>query len=111
MLKRITKREAFKLFTTTDRCIVLCPCKFHPGGPFSMGCTVAGKEYLEKADLYAPRPHTIVKDGELTNVVAPGVLWKGTREKTAWDLMYNNWVYYNVNNEAGRYACYYVEAA
>lgn len=29
--------------------------------------------------------------------------------EAAWDIMYNNWAYYNADNERGTYAHYYVE--
>ena len=89
MLIRITKAIARKLFAE-GKPISLCPCNMYPGGPWNMACLIGGKEWLEKAEGYKSHPD----------------LWKGTVEKTAWDLMYNNWAYYN---SECRYAHYYVE--
>ncbi len=94
MFIRITKAEARKLFAQGDKVIYLCPCKMRPGFPFNMALGVTGKEYLENAERN--------KEGS--------DLWKGTLEETAWDLMYNNWYFYNcLDNETGYYAHYYVE--
>lgn len=92
-LRRITKREAQAKFYTGVEGIILCPCKFRPDGPFSMGCRVFGREWLDKAEGYADSPD----------------LWKGTINSTAWSLMYNNWAYYDTSYETGYYAHYYVE--
>lgn len=96
-LKRITIHQAKKLFADGTSIIIVCPCKFHPAGPFSMGCRISGKEYLENAEWYSPEKG---KESDL---------WKGTLEKTAWDLMYNNWAFYNTSFETGYYAHYYIE--
>lgn len=90
-MKKITKAVAKKLFNEGFN-IVLCPNKMMPGLPFSMGCLVSSKEYLENAKRYE-------NDKKL---------WKGTVEKTAWNLMYNNWSYYNTGYEVGYYAHYYL---
>lgn len=96
MLRRITKREAFKLFTTTDTLVYFCPCKMWPEGPWSSACPISGKEYLEDARAY-----------EQYDQQSP--CWKGTVEQTAWDLAYNNWAFYNTCHEMGYYAHYYVQ--
>lgn len=97
MLKRISKRHAKKLFADGVSCIVICPCKMIPDGPWSMGCRISGKEYLGNAEFYKPQEGRIVS-----------VLWKGTLEETAWQLMYNNWAFYNTSWETGYYAHYYI---
>lgn len=89
---RITKRQAQARFNQ-GKPIILCPCKFYPGGPFSMGWTCYPKEYLEKAEWYRN----------------DGTLWKGSIELTAWDLMFNNWAFYNASYETGYYPHYYIE--
>jgi hypothetical protein len=94
MLKRITIQAAKKLFCEGNKFIYVCPHKFRPEGPFSMAAIVCGKEYLEKAEGYRDHP----------------TLWKGTVEKTAWALMYDNWEWCNASWEAGYYPHYYVEA-
>lgn len=91
--KRISKSAAKKLFNE-GKGVYLCPCKMMPGTPFNMAALIYGKEYLEKAEMYRNSPD----------------LWKGTLEATAWDLMYNNWSFYNTSYETGYYAAYYVEA-
>ncbi len=91
-MRRISKAQARKLFAA-DRPIYLCPHKMRPDGPFSCACLILGKSYLENAEMYRNDPQ----------------LWKGTLEKTAWDLMYNNWCFYNATYETGYYAAYYVE--
>lgn len=93
--RRISKAEAVKLFLKGDHPIFLCPCKFRPEGPFSMAAMIAGREYLEKAKGYEKH-----KDSPV---------WKGTVEKTAWELMYDNWKFYNATYETGYYAHYYVQ--
>lgn len=97
MLKRISKRHAKKLFADGTSCIIVCPCKMKPEGPFSPGCLLSGKDYLENAEWYSP------EKGRESGI------WKGTLEETAWHLMYNNWLYYNSSWETGYYAHYYVE--
>jgi hypothetical protein len=96
---RISKREAQKRFNAGTMPVYLCPCKLRPGFPWNVACLIFGKEYLEDAERYAPRPDGT--DGS--------ILWKGTLEKTAWDLLYNNWAYYNATYETGYYAHYYVQ--
>lgn len=91
-MKRITKAEARKLFAQ-GKPVTLCPCKLYPGGPWSIGCRVFGKEWIERADR-------LYRESDL---------WKGTAEATGWDLMYNEWKYYNASYETGYYAHYYVE--
>lgn len=93
MLKRITKREAFRLFVARKP-FLMCPCKMRPEGPFSMAWTCHSGEYLERAEMY--REHA--------------TLWKGDEARTAWALAYNNWAFYNATYETGYYAHYYVES-
>lgn len=87
MLQRISKRQAKKLFADGHSCIVVCPCKMRPEGPFSPACTISGKEYLG---------------------YAAGSDYSYNLE-SAWKLMYNNWAFYNTSWETGYYAHYYVE--
>jgi len=89
---RISKARAKKLFAT-DKPVFLCPVKMYPDGPFSGSCLILGKEYLEQAERYRNHPD----------------LWKGTIEETAWDLMYNNWIFYNASYDTGYYPAYYIE--
>lgn len=96
--KRITKKEAQTLFAQ-GKPVYLNPCKFMPSTPFNQACLILGKEYLDKAAEYGPK-------GTFPNEK----LWKGTVEQTAWDLMYNNWAFYNATYETGYYAHYYVES-
>lgn len=98
--RRITKREARRRFAK-GLPFALCPCKMMPGGPWAIHSTVYPDdiaEYKEKATWYAP-------DG-----ISPSdTLWEGTVDATAWDLLYNNWAFYNTSWETGYYAAYYVE--
>lgn len=94
MFKRISKREAKKLFSEGNKVIYLCPCKMYPSNPWNMACAISGKEYLERAEMY--RNHE--------------TLWKGTKEETAWQLMYNDWAFYNTSYETGYYAHYYEQS-
>lgn len=93
-MKRITKAQAKRLFAA-GKPVIFCPCKMHPGRPWSMGATIHPKEHLERAEQYA--------DGHSPQ------LWKGTLVETAWALAYNAWAFYNCTWETGRYAHYYVE--
>jgi hypothetical protein len=93
-MTRISKSQAFKLFCE-GKPFIVCPCKCHPYAPWNMGYPCRnGLEHIEDAKRY--------KEGD--------PLWKGTLEKTAWALMYNNWAFYNTNYEVGYYAHYYVES-
>lgn len=92
-MKRITKRQAKKLFSE-GKMIVLCPCKIWPEGPFSMACRISGTEYIREAHMSVNHPD----------------LYKGSIEETAWCLMYNNWQFYNSSYEMGYYPHYYVDA-
>lgn len=92
-MRRITKRQARKRFAAGE-VIILCPNKMRPEGPFSMASIILPKEWLEAAERY---------DGHPT-------LWKGTVPKTAWDMMYKQWAYYNANNECGYYPHYYEDS-
>jgi hypothetical protein len=89
-LRRITKREAKRLFAE-DRIIILCPCKFRPDGPFSLGCPIAPPYWLDRAAWLAkddPRPLV----------------------EKAWDMMYRHWEWANsLSHETGYYAHFYVE--
>jgi hypothetical protein len=89
---KITKAAAKKRFAANQP-VYLCPCKMRPGGPFNSACLIFGKEYLEQAEGYRNND----------------ILWKGNLEATAWNLMYNNWAFYNTSYETGYYAAYYIE--
>jgi hypothetical protein len=92
-MQRITKRDAFKRFTT-GKPFYMCPCKLHPFPPFSPASLILnGQEWMERAERYRDHPE----------------LWKGTIEQTAWDLLYNAWAFSNANYECGYYAHYYIE--
>jgi hypothetical protein len=97
--KRITKAQARKLFNE-GKPLTLCPCKVLPGGEWPQQSNISEKgiaELKEKAAWYSP-------DG-----ISPStILWKGDINKTAWDLMYNEWAFYNTNSEQGQYAHYYI---
>lgn len=90
--KRISKAAARKLFNE-GKGVYLCPHKMRPDTPFSEAILVFSKEWLDRAEMYRDNPK----------------LWCGTLEKTAWNLMYNNWSFYNSSYETGYYAAYYVE--
>ena len=92
-MRRITKREAKKLFSA-GKIVMFCPCKMRPSGPFSMAASIHPVEWLEKAELYN-------YDGS--------TLWKGNVQETAWSLAYNSWSYYNASYETGYYPHYYVD--
>ncbi|WP_448957787.1 hypothetical protein, partial [Klebsiella michiganensis] len=53
-----------------------CPVKLWPGSPFNPAALVlSGREWIERADWHKDNPK----------------LWKGTAEKTGWELFLNNW--------------------
>jgi len=92
---RISKQKARKLFAEGTTPLYICPVKLRPGLPFNSASLIFGKEYLEKAEGYRDHP-----------------LCSGTLEKTAWDLMYRQYEFYNLSsctNEIGRYAAYYIQ--
>lgn len=92
-MQRITKSQAQKLFWAGHP-ILLCPCKLHPGRPFSPAALITSAEWMERAARYRDNP----------------TLWAGTLELTAWKIMHNNWEWANsLNKETGTYASYYVE--
>jgi hypothetical protein len=110
--KQITKREARKRFYTGTQPIYLCPCNMSPSSPWGVACLIFGKEYLERAKEYVPKPEGHWDSKTCTQVLAPSPVWSGNVEKTAWDLMYNNWAFYNANDkETGYYAHYYIQVA
>jgi hypothetical protein len=76
-MTRITKREAQKRFNEGEL-VVLCPRKMRPEGPFSMGVSVAKKDYENN--------------------------WGAD----PWERMYNNWSFYNSSYETGYYPHYYL---
>lgn len=90
MLTRITKAEARKRFAA-NQALYVCPVKLHPFPPLSSAALVFGANY---------------EPCEVDNS------WKGEEPYTisAWDVMYNNWAYYNASWEAGYYASYWVES-
>ena len=95
--KRISKQTAFRRFKA-GQYFDICPCNMMPGFPWAVQCRVFPEEHIEHAKLYAP-----------DSSCSSPTLWKGTLEQTAWDLMYNNWAFYNTNHEMGYYAHYYIE--
>jgi hypothetical protein len=92
-MRRISKSEAKRMFTTTDKAVYFCPCKMHPYRPWNQAVPLFGKEYLERAAGYRDNPE----------------LWEGSVEETAWSLAYNNWAFYNTSHETGYYAHYYID--
>lgn len=102
---RISKAAAKKRFFTGQP-IYIIGHKLRPGRPFSMGCTIDNKAWMEQADRYDPQKQPA---GSIYSPTCVSSLWKGSREETAWCLMYNNWAYYNANHECGMYAAYYIE--
>lgn len=106
MFKRITKRQAKQLFAD-GKLIYLCPAKLRPGFPFNNACPVTMTDDLKHSALRY-RDYAINQD--IDNYSKQYAhLWKGDIVSTAWDLMYNNWSYYNTSYETGYYAHYYVE--
>jgi hypothetical protein len=99
-LKRISKREARKHFAE-GKGFILCPCNMMPGQSFDMGYYLSPEaiaEHKEQADdLYAPKGDR-----------PAGSLWLGNINDTAWELMYDNWAFYNTSNECGYYAHFYI---
>ena len=92
-MQRITKQKAQKLFAE-GKPIILCPNKLRAGGPWHPECTVTLEHYLPMVQYYQETNST---------------LWKGTPAATAWELMYNNWNFYNTGNGMGDYAHYYIK--
>ena len=95
-MKRITKQAAYKLFAA-GKPIILCPCKMRPVSYWYVAPTMEPYHWLENAEYYNPE----------TSYGGANAVWKGSLEKTAWDLAYNAWANYNTNNEMGYYAHYY----
>lgn len=93
MFRQISIVKAKKLFNDGKSFIYLCPCKFRPNSVFNTAVLVSGAEWLDRASMYKDNPE----------------LWKGSIELTAWELMLNNWKYYNASNESGYYPHYYVQ--
>ncbi len=80
MYKQITKHQAFRLWCE-GKTIYLNPCK--------MGINMWNTECPVKHNEY------YLNDLELN--------------KKAWDIMYNEWAFYNTNYEMGYYAHYYIK--
>jgi len=78
---RITKREAKSLFYA-GKSIALVACKMRVGKPWYPECHISSQRYLDEV----------------------------REDDNAWDLMYNNWAYYNTSNEQGYYAHYYKDS-
>lgn len=100
MFKSITKAAAIKRFNE-GQSIVLCPSRLLPGGEWNPQFTLGPAsitEWKEKAANYGP----------------DSTLWKGDVNKTAWELFYNNWAYYNTDEGKpggmGKTAKYYIES-
>lgn len=106
--QRITKAAARKLFAAGET-VYLCPCKFYPGGMWSVECPVTmTSDLIEDAKRFEDhynRRHESAYSAQYAD------LWKGSIAATAWDLMYNNWRYYNTSYEQGYYAHYYRRAS
>lgn len=92
--KKITCATAKKLFKE-GKPFYACPRKLNPSSPWNVAVLIlSGKEWREKAERYKDDPK----------------MWKGSVDKTAWELFMNNWKYYNSSYEVGYYPAYYVEA-
>lgn len=103
--KRITKKQAFKRFTE-HKTIYLVPCKFYPGGVWNVECLITLTDDLIDS---AKRYEQYFKEQDTSFYAKQYAhLWSGSIEKTAWNLMYNNWSYYNTSYEQGYYAHYYI---
>lgn len=104
--QRISKATAKKLFAAGET-VYLCPCKMYPGGMWHPECPVSlTPDLVEDAKRYEHH-HSHRHESAYSAQYAD--LWKGSIEETAWDLMYNNWRYYNTGYELGYYAHYYVK--
>jgi hypothetical protein len=80
---RISKHVAYIRFTW-DKSIILCPVKLSPGSPFTPHIE------LHKQSFDQWREH-------------------GGDDKTSFDMMINNFCYYNCQfNETGYYSAFYV---
>jgi len=107
MFKRITKKHAKKLFSE-GKPIYLCPSKMNPNAYlFSPACLVFFTDDLKQSALRYKSYAEDTSDSYYPKQYAH--LWLGSIEETAWDLMYNNWSYYNTSYETGYYAHYYIE--
>ena len=100
--KRITKREAFKLWMEgKEICLHPCNMNFFWMQPMP----VTAENYVEHVKMYAEMDVKYPKK-EYS-------IWVYSNEKElyqkAWDIMYNNWAYYNTNYEMGYYAHYYIK--
>jgi len=106
MFTRITKKQAKKLFENGE-VVYLVPCNMLPGGMWHVECPISLTDDL-KDDARRYEQYNQEKD---TSYYASQYahLWKGSIVETAWDIIYNNWSYYNTNYEMGYYAHYYVK--
>jgi len=97
---RITIHKAKKLWRE-DKEICLHPCKLRISEMFQP-CLVSAEKYLKdiewKPVSISDLLHATI---ELQN---DDILYQ-----KAWDIMYNNWAYYNTNYEMGYYAHYYIK--
>lgn len=89
----ITKREARKLFANNTT-FILCPHKLRPGFPFSPHVMV----FTSTIRWWKDVAKTYQNERE----------WAGNANNTAWNLMYDNWVYHNSSYETGYYPAYYI---
>lgn len=100
-------REAKKLWANGET-IYLLGCNLLPGMMWHP-CPVKMKDYVGSA-LRFKALHDEVKSGSSSYYARQYAhLWSGTLEETTWNLMYNNWKYYNTSYEEGYYAHYYVK--
>lgn len=90
---KISQTQAKRIWLS-GKPIYICPSNISPSMPFNVAALTFAKEWLEKADLHGKSSK----------------LWKGSREETAWQLMLNNWKYYNASYEAGYYPHFYVDS-
>lgn len=94
-MKRISKRQARELFATNQP-FYICPVKLHPYPPFSSASLIFRNEYSASGEN--PSTGNIFEDFYNSTYIP------------AWDVMYNNWAYYNTSWETGYYASYWVES-
>ena len=86
--------------------IYLCPSNMRVGTMWHIECPVQmTDDYINNAMSYKMYSENQDKSSYAKQYAH---LWKGSIESTTWDIMYNNWAFYNTNNEMGYYAHYYI---
>lgn len=72
--------------------IIMVPCKCSPGSIFDQITVVFPDSWMHRAEEHGPL----------------SLLWAGSVEKTAWNLMYNLWQSRSASYTMGYYAHYYI---